>query len=144
MEVHKHDLRLGIFQYGVDGQERVVRVGVEREAADKVDDQHLARFGVEADAAASRALRGVVGRAYDAHLVVQVGLDLPARPGVVAERDAVGAGVEYGVHLPRRAADDICVFAVDDHKVRFQLTAYGAQPALYIFKARRADSVAHR
>ena len=125
-----------LLEYAVGDQEGVVRVGVEREAAHEVYDRHLAHGGVKAHAAPAGALGRKVGRAQHAHLVVQVGLQLPARPGVVAQGDAVGARVEYRVHLPGRAADDVRVLAVDHDEVRAQLALYRAQPPLKIFKSR--------
>ena len=116
--VDEDDLRLHLLQNLVGDEEGVIRVHVEREAAHEVHDRELdAALRLEFAPAAPRALRREVRRAQNALVRVQIGLQLIAHPGVVAERDHVRAGGEKIVRLPGRDADDVGVLPVHDAEI---------------------------
>ena len=65
-----------------------------------------------------------VGRSQDRLVAVQVGVDLPAMKGVIAERDHVDAGGEHLVGDLRRDPQPAGgVLAVDDHERRIDAPA---------------------
>ena len=123
MEVHDDHLRLRALEDGIRGEEGVIRVRVKREAAQQVYDQQRTEGGLEAGIAPARTLGRIVCGTQDLRALVQVGLELPAGPGVVAERDDVGPGVEDQVGLAREDADAVGVFAVVTPILAFSVKA---------------------
>jgi hypothetical protein len=74
--------------------------------------------------------------------VREVGGDLLAPPGVVSERDDVGAAREQAFGELRGDADTVCdVLAVDDAERRADLLAQGCEPVLERLAAGPADDV---
>lgn len=58
--------------------------------------------------------------AQDLAPLVKIRAQLGARPCVVAEGYDIRPGVQYGVRLARSYADNVCVFAVYDDKIKLQ------------------------
>ena len=144
MEVHEDDLLPDLRHVAVGDDEGVVRVGVEREAAHEVEHAHVPKLALVDGDAAPRTLGGVVGRAQDARALVQIGLQLGARPGVVAERDHVRARAEDQIRLLRRDAYHVRVFAVDDRERDVQFLLIGFQMLFQMIEAGLSADVAHR
>ena len=143
VHVDEDDLRLRLVEDVVHDEEGIIRVCVEREPPHEVDDaDRPAAHGVFAPAAA-RALRREVRRTQDALFLLEIRLQLVARPRVVAERDDVGPGGEDGVGLLRRHADDVGVLAVDDGEINVFLLLKRAQALSQKRQAGRTHNVAH-
>ena len=121
---------------------RVVRVRVEREAAHEVDDGEVSEGGPEDLVAPAGTAKGIVRGPQDPGALVEIFLELPARPGVVAERHTVRAGGEDRLRLRRRDADDVGVFAVDDREGHIVHFFQGRQPAGEKIEAGLAADVA--
>ena len=94
--------------------------------------------------AAPRALGAEIRRAQDARALIQIGLQLRAGPGVIAERDHVGPGAEDEIGLLRRDADDIGVFAVDHRKGNVILLFEGLEPLFQTVQPRLPAHVPDR
>src|SRR5699024_9430920 len=99
VEVHDYHPGLLVLEQGVRHEEGVVSIRVEREAAHEVYHHELAEGRPECGGAAPGALRGVVRRAEHHGALVKIGLELPARPGVVPEGYGVRPGGEDRVKL---------------------------------------------
>src|SRR5699024_270385 len=74
VEIDGYHLGLGALEQGVGGEEGVIRVGVQGEAAEQVYEQQRPEGRAELGRAAAGALGRVVGRAQDAGALVEVGL----------------------------------------------------------------------
>ena len=104
--------------------------------------------GVPSSAAATVSPRpGAAAEKFAGRMTVsevcEVGVDLGPAPGVVAERDHVGAGGEDpGGELGRDPDAVGCVLAVDDAERRSELLSQAAQPLLERASPRRADDIA--
>ncbi len=133
VQIDKDYLLAYLLHVSVGNNEGIIRVRIEREASHEVDDAHRRSSFINVYAAAG-ALRREVRRAQDALFLLEIRLQLIARPRVVAERDDVGPGGEDRVGLLRRHADDVGVFAVDDDKNQAQAPcadgAFSLQPRL--------------
>ena len=150
VEVHKDDLLLYLGHVPVGNYKGIVGVAVKREASYQVQHADITEGRGVYVYAASGALRAEVCRAEDLATLIEIGLKLRARPCVVAERDDVRAGAEDRIGLPRRDADDVCIFTVDDGKgdvlflfVFFQALFQKIQTRLAAHVADRQYSYAH-
>ena len=151
VEVHQDDLLADLLHEAVGDDEGVVGVDVEREAAHQVEHAHVAEVGgIDLDALAG-ALRREVRGAQDAAALLQIGAQLGPRPGVVAQRHHVRAGVQDLIRLLGRDTDDVGVLAVDDDEIDALLLAVGpqivaqeSQPGLAAHVAHGQDLDAHR
>ena len=143
MEIDKNYLFPYLLHVSVGNDKRIVGVGVKREMSHKAHDTDIAeRCFINIDTSA-RTLRRTVGGAQNFASLLEIGTQLGARPGVVAEGDNIRSGVENHIRLLRRNADNICVFAVDHDKVQLHFLAYPAQVFIQIIKARLAANIAN-
>ena len=143
MHIDEDDLRLRLLENIVHDEKRIIRVRIEREASHEIDHaDRPAAHGILAPAA-PRALRREVCRAQNALFLLEIRLQLVARPRVVAERDDVRTGGEDRIRLLGRDADDVGVFAVDDREINVFLLLEGTQVLAQKCKAGRAHNVAH-
>ena len=94
--------------------------------------------------AAAGALGAVICRAEDARALGQIGLELRACPGVVAEGDHVGPGAEDHVRLPGRDADDVGVLAVYDGEGDVIFLLEGLEPLFQTVETRLPADISHR
>jgi hypothetical protein len=139
-----HGPERAALQLGVDGGEGVVQ-RVHVHAAERVDHQHALALGrvEEPGAAAGRVRQArVVDGADHPRLAPDVAERLLLVPGVVAERQAVGAGVEQ---LARGVLGDPeargGVLAVDHHELETQPPAQARQVLGQAVATRAADDV---
>ena len=122
--------------------ERVVALDAHIDAPDQVQHADLdAPAGEHAPAAPGRA-RAEVRGAQEVGAVVEVGCDLRASEGVVAERDDVRAGGEHRLGVLARQSDHLGVFAVDDGEVNAVERLRGAQVLCEVPHAALTDHVA--
>ena len=118
--------------------------GAQIQVAAEVDDAQAHAVALDHAGAVPGLAAQEVGRPQDPRLAVQVGVDLAAVVGVVAERDRVDARREQLVGDLRRdpqAAGD--VLAVDDHERRRVALAQDRQAVEQRVPADAADEVAH-
>ena len=81
-------------EFALDRRERIVE-RVHEDAAHGVDHQHaLAVLGVDQRRAAARRAGGIVERADQARRALDEHQRLALIPGMIAERDRVGAGID--------------------------------------------------
>ena len=143
MDLHQNDLRPDLLQDLLDPQEGIVRTVVHVHPADQVDHRYFARFGIEDLPAPARHLGGVVGRTDDLGAVIHIVHDLPLGPGMVAQGNAVGTGIQNVLRLVRGDAHHGGIFAVDHHKISacfpLQLPQIPADP----FQTRIAHHIAY-
>ena len=142
VEIDEDDLLAYLLHVSVGNNEGVIRVRIERKMSHKVHNAHVAKARFINVYAASWALRRTVCRAQDLAPLVKIRTQLGARPCVVAERDDVRPGVQYGVRLARSYADNVCVFAVYDDKIKLKLLAQTAQIFSKIIQPRLSAHVA--
>ena len=105
---------------------------------------HVAEVPVVHGDAAPGALGAEVRRAEDARALVQIGLQLGARPGVVAEGDDVGPGTEDEIRLLRRDADDVGVLPVDHGEGDVMFRFIVLEPLLQAVESGLAAHIADR
>lgn len=101
VHINEHHARLIFREQRVHRRERVIGVRIERKPPQKIDDADGAERRCIRRVAPAGTLRGVIRRAQDARLLVEIRLQLPARPCMVAERHNVRSGGENGVRLRR-------------------------------------------
>ena len=142
VEIDKDYLLAYLLNVSVGNNEGVIRVRIEREMPHKVHDAYVAEARFINVYAASGALRRAVCRAQDLAPLVKIRAQLGARPCVVAEGYDIRPGVQYGVRLARSYADNVCVFAVYDDKIKLKLLAQTAQIFSKIIQPRLSAHVA--
>jgi hypothetical protein len=143
MEIHQYYLFPDLLQITVGNHEGIVRVYVQREAADKAHHAHVPEGRLVHVYALAGALGGTVCRAQDLAPLVQIRTQLRPGPGVVAQGYHVRAGLEYGVRLFGRNAHHVGVFAVYHAEVDIVFLFIIFQPFLDKIKAGLAANVAH-
>jgi len=117
--------------------------GAQEEVARERDDAEAHAAAVDDDGAVAGLRAQVVGGPDDPLLLVEVGVDLAAAVGVVAERDDVDAAVEELVGELRRDPEPAGdVLAVDHDEVRRMLRAQSGEQAEQRPPAEAADDVA--
>ena len=121
MEVHQHRQTLQLFQDSVDFGKGIVGIEIHAAAADEIHHGDLTVVGFIDPNAAAGELGREVRRAQAALVVVQIGGDLPLVPGVVAQSDHIGAGVEDGLALRGRHAHHGGILPVDHAEIDFVL-----------------------
>ena len=109
-------------QLRLHGAERVIQ-RIHEQPAHDVDDQGLtAIIQHRHEGAAAWRAGGEVHRADDPVLGLQVGDDLLAVPGVVAQGDDIAAGQEEGARHVRREAEAVAgILAIHDHQFGAEL-----------------------
>ena len=141
---HDHGRGLGrLVDERVDGLPHAVR-GVEEERAQQVDHRDArAVAGLDdAETAPGSVVLHVRGPEDDGRRR-QIGADLVAAPGVVAERDRVGARREQNLGEPRGDPHPVRdVLAVDDAQVDLVALTEAGEQALERIAAGPADDVA--
>ena len=143
VEIHQHDLLLYLLNIAVGHDEGVIRVGVQRKMAHQGQYADVAEGGLIDIYPLSRALGRAVGRTQYLAPLVQIGAQLRAGPGVVAQSYHVRPGLEYGVRLLGRHAHHVGVFAVHHAEIYSVVLLICFQPRLEKFQARLAADVAH-
>ena len=130
-------------QFRLGGAEGVVQ-GVHEQAAHDVDHQGAAAVPELRDVGAAAGGAGrEVGRADDPRLGFEEGDDLPPVPGMVAEGDHVGAGLQEGPgHVGGEAEAVGGVLAVHHHEVEPEAIAQSGQGGGQRVAAGAADDVA--
>ena len=144
MEVDQDDFFPDLRHVSVGNDEGVIRVGIESEFSHQVQYAHIPEIAVVDIDAAARALGRVVCRAQDAGALVEIGLQLGTRPGVVAEGDDIGPGAEDHVRLLWGDADHIGVFTVYHREGDAVLLLKGFQLFVQCVQPRLAAHIAHR
>ena len=143
VHVHQDHARLIVGEQVLGDDEGIVGVRVQRELAHQID---------HADRAVGRGIGGVapsgtlgreVGRAQDPRLLVQIGLELPPGPGMIAQRHHVGARLQDLVGLSGRDAHHIGVLPVDDGKGNAHHFLIRLEVLLQKGDASLTDHVAH-
>jgi hypothetical protein len=122
VHVHEHviDLWAQLAEGGLDLGERAA-AGLQIEVAAEVDDAQPDAVALEHTGAVAGLDLQEVGRPQDPRLGVEVGIDLAAMVGVVAERDRVDAAREQGFRgLGRDPQAAGHVLAVDDYERRLE------------------------
>ena len=143
VEVHQGQVGAAAAQQAVGHFKGVVQVGVQLRPAHQIqngDAQPLA--GVDAHAPA-RHPPGVVGGAENARLLVQIVPDLQPVPGVIAQGDHVGPGLQNAPGLGGGDAHAGGVLPVDHHKVGLRLLPQPVQTAGENVQAALAHHVAN-
>ena len=110
---------------------------------DQADHDDLPRRGVVDPPATAWELRREIRGAENAGGFLEVGDDLPPVPGVVAERDDVGSGVQHPFGLLRLEADHHGVFTVDGAETDVVSLFKPRQAVLQKGEARRRDDIAY-
>ena len=116
-------------EFTLDGSERIVE-RVHEHAAHGVDHQRaLAVFGVDQSGAAAGRALGIIDRADQARRALDEHQRLALVPGVIAERDGVGAGVDHFV-VDRFGDAEAAgrILAVDNHKIELPFGDEARQP----------------
>lgn len=106
--------------YPVGNNEGVIRVRIEREMPHKVHGRTRRRSSFYKRLCRGRALRRAVCRQQDLAPLVKIRTQLGARPCVVAEGYDIRPACSMASALARSYADNVCVFAVYDDKIKLQ------------------------
>ena len=121
VDLHADQPRLQAWQDALDEQKRVVRREIHPAAADQSDHRDIPEGRLKHAPAPTGLLRRLIGRTQQLRRAGDVGHDLAAIKGVVAQRDDVRPGGKNRLGLLRRDADERGVLAVDDAEIDLAL-----------------------
>ena len=143
VEVHQNQLGVQLRQQLFHQQKGIVRAEGHVAAANEIHHSHRSGLGLKDAPAPARLLGRKVGGPQKIGTVFHHGDDVPTVPGVIAQGDDVGSGIQNLVGMGGRQTHHGGVFAVDHTEIHTILLLQLSQHGSEIFDAGGGYHIAH-